>query len=70
MKDLNPQYHFIADENIDLGIMKFIEQNEIDMLIVLPKRHKLLDKLFHKSHTKQMVLHAHVPVMALHQLQS
>jgi len=34
---------------------------------VLPKRHGLLDKLIHKSHTKQLVLHSHVPVMAFHQ---
>ncbi len=67
LKKLEPQYHFIEDSNVDDGIMKFVEQNAIDLLIILPKRHTLLDKIFHKSHTKQMVLHAHVPVMALHQ---
>jgi nucleotide-binding universal stress UspA family protein len=64
---LNPDYHFIASEYTDEAIMNFAEKNDIDLLIVLPKRHDLLDKLIHKSHTKQMVLHCHVPVMALHQ---
>jgi len=64
---LNPQYHFIINENIDEGIMDFAEKNAIDLLLVLPKRHRLLDMLFHKSHTKNLVLHSHVPVMALHQ---
>ena len=64
---LKPNYHFITNQNTDEGIMEFAEKNHIDLLVVLPKRHGLLDKLIHKSHTKQFVLHSHVPVMALHQ---
>ena len=67
LKDLRPDYHFIASENTDQGIIDFAEQNHFDLLIVLPKRHSLMDKLLHKSFTKQLVLHSHVPVMALHQ---
>lgn len=64
---LKPQFHFINNANTDEGIMNFAEKNNIDLLIVLPKRHSLLDKLIHKSHTRQLVLHCHVPVLALHQ---
>ncbi len=66
MAPLNHEYHFITTENIDEGIMDFSEKNNIDLLIVLPRRHSLLDKIIHRSHTKQLVLHSHVPVMALH----
>lgn len=59
------EYHFVAG-NSDEYIMEFAEVNHIDLLIVFPKRHGLIDKLIHKSHTKQLVLHSHVPVMALH----
>jgi nucleotide-binding universal stress UspA family protein len=64
---LKPSYHIIPSENTDDGIMDFAEKNAIDLLVVLPKRHGFLDRLLHKSHTKQLVLHSHVPVMALHQ---
>jgi nucleotide-binding universal stress UspA family protein len=64
---LKPNYHFITNENTALGIIDFAENNHIDLLIVFPKRHSLLDKIMHKSHTKQLVLHSYVPVMALHQ---
>jgi hypothetical protein len=64
---LKPDYHFITNENTDLGIIDFAEKNHIDLLIVFPKRHNLFDKIMHKSHTKQLVLHSYVPVMALHQ---
>ena len=62
---LNHEYHFIVNENIDEGIIDFCEMNNIDLLIVMPKRHNLLDKLIQRSHTKQLVMHSHVPVMAL-----
>ena len=61
-----PQFHFISSTNIDDGIIYFAEESNIDLLIVVPKPHGLLYKLIHKSHTKQLVLHSHVPVMALH----
>lgn len=67
LASLNPEYHFINNENVEEGILVFAQQNNIDLLIVLPKKHSFIDKLIHKSHTKQLVLHSHVPVMALHE---
>ncbi|MBS1510294.1 MAG: universal stress protein [Bacteroidetes bacterium] len=67
LEGLKPKYHFITNDNIDKGILDYADGNEIDLLIVLPKRHSLLENIFHKSHTKSMVLHSHVPVLALHQ---
>ncbi len=64
---LKPTFHFIDNENTDEGIMDFAEKNQIDLLIVMPHRHNLLAGIFHKSHTKQLVLHSHVPVMSIHQ---
>lgn len=65
---IKPQFHFISSGNVDEGIIAFAENNLIDLLVVLPKRHSLLDMLVHKSHTRQLILHSHVPVMALHQV--
>lgn len=64
--DVKPQYHFINSDNTDQGIIDFADKNKIDLLLVLPKRHGLLDKMIHKSNTKKLVLHSHIPVMALH----
>lgn len=67
LADLKPNCHFITSRNTDEGIMNFAEKNYIDLLVVLPKRHGLLKKMIYRSHTQQLVLHSHVPVMALHQ---
>ena len=66
LMSLNPKFHFISNENTDEGLISFADKNNIDLMIVLPKRHNLFDQLVHKSHTKNLVLHSHVPVMALH----
>lgn len=63
---LKPQYHLITGENTDESIINFVENNHIDLLITLPKRRGLLEKLAHKSISKQLILHTHVPVMAMH----
>jgi nucleotide-binding universal stress UspA family protein len=67
LKDVKPVYHFITHEHTDEAIIDFAEKNELDLLVVLPKRRNLFEQLVHKSHTRQLVLHAHLPVMALHQ---
>jgi nucleotide-binding universal stress UspA family protein len=67
LEELKPEYHFITSPDIDKGIMDFCEEHNIDMLIVMHKRHTLIDKLVQKSHTAQLILHSHVPVMALHE---
>ena len=63
---LEPTYHFIRHENTDEGIMDFAEENHIDLLLVIPKRHGMINSLLNRSHSKQLVLHSHIPVMAIH----
>lgn len=66
LASLKPEYHFIASKKTDEGIIELVKDLRIDLLIVLPKRHRLINKLIHRSLTKQLVLHSHTPVMALH----
>jgi nucleotide-binding universal stress UspA family protein len=66
--ELNPEYHFIkGGDDIEQSINDFAEKNNLDLLIVIPKKHNLISKIFKHSHAKQLVLHAHVPVMAIHE---
>ena len=67
LKDLNPQYHFIEEKDIEDGINKFAEENNLDLVITIPKKHKLLDSLFRKSSTRQLVFESHIPVLCIHE---
>jgi len=67
LEDLNPKYDFIDDPNIEVGIEKFAEKNDLDLIITIPKKHKLLEGLFRKSHTKDLIFHSHLPIMCVHE---
>lgn len=67
LEDLNPNYHFIDHIDVEDGINQFAEQNNLDLVIAIPKKHKLLDGLFHKSSSKQLIFESHVPVMCIHE---
>jgi nucleotide-binding universal stress UspA family protein len=67
LQEINPQYHFIDNKNVEEGLDSFAVKNDIDLLIAIPKKHTLLDSLLHYSHTKELVFHCHVPVMCLHE---
>lgn len=67
LEDLDPKYDFIEDANIEMGIERFAEKNDLDLIITIPKKHKLLEGLFRKSHTKDLIFHSHLPIMCVHE---
>lgn len=67
LEDVHPEYHFITHKDIEDGINEFAETHGLDIVIAVPKKHKLLDGLFRKSSTRQLVFESHVPVMCLHE---
>ena len=65
-EELHPAYDFIENEDMEQGINNFAEKNNLDLIITVPKKHKLLEGFFKKSSTKQLIYHSHIPVMSLH----
>jgi len=70
LHEFNPQFHFLSSDNVDDGVLDFIDKNNIDLLITLPKHHDLLNSILHKSHSKKFIRHSHVPVVVLHRAYS
>jgi nucleotide-binding universal stress UspA family protein len=66
LEDVSPEYHFIKHKDVEDGINEFAEINNLDMIIAIPKKHKLMEGLFRKSATRQLVFESHVPVMCVH----
>ena len=65
--DINPDYHFINNQDVEDGINEFAEANHLDLIIAIPQKHRLLDGIFKPSSTKQLIFQSHIPVMCLHQ---
>jgi len=60
-----PSFQFLHSGYIEESILTYAAQNEIDMLIVLPKNHSFLESIFKHQHTGQFIRQATVPVMVL-----
>ncbi|HEX4875641.1 MAG TPA: universal stress protein, partial [Chitinophagaceae bacterium] len=67
LQEANPVYDFIEHKDIEDGLNDFAEKNNLDLLITIPKKHKLLEGVFKPSSTKQLVVQSHIPVMCIHE---
>lgn len=67
LEELQPHYHFINDTDIEDGVNKFAETNNLDLVIAIPKKHKLLEGIFKASSTRQLVFQSHIPVLCVHE---
>jgi len=63
LEKLNPQFHFVKNNNIQDAIIDFAKRNNIDLILTFPKKHAF----FHKSKSKQFILHSPVTVMSIRQ---
>ena len=65
--DIPHHYYFLNKENVVDGINSFAEDNNLDMVMVIPKKHRLIDSLFHKSKSKELISHSHIPIVSIHE---
>jgi len=69
MKDLameiNSDYEIIYDHEFVHGIESYIQHNHIDLLIILPHKHNLIERLFFKTHTKELLEKISIPIMCI-----
>ena len=67
LSEFSPQYHAVKSESFIDGINQYVDENKIDLIITIPKKHSFFESLFKEAHTKQLAFHSHVPLMAVHE---
>jgi len=63
---LHPEIRITTNEDIGEGLEDFVQKSHIDLLILVPKERTFIERIFHKSITRKMALHTHIPVAILH----
>ena len=58
--------YFPEGEDIESEINTFVDTYKADWLMMIPHKHTLFERLFHKSNTKRMAFHTHVPLLIIH----
>lgn len=65
--EFNPEFYFLGWYDVDEAVNRFAHDKKIDFIIIVPKEHSLVDKMFRHSHTKKLVYHSDIPVLAVHE---
>ncbi|MEO6720731.1 MAG: universal stress protein [Ferruginibacter sp.] len=67
LKGVKAEYHSVEAAEITDGINWFIAKEKLDWVMMIPKKHRLLEKIFKRSHTKELIFHTHTPVLCIHE---
>ena len=67
LKDTETVYESIEAESITEGINQFITKENLDWITVIPKKHTLVQKMFSRSYSKDLLFHTFVPILCVHQ---
>ena len=65
-KGYNTVHSLVHAKDLSHGINEYIERNEVDQLIVFPKKQKVFNNLFSSDTTRKLAYHSHVPVISVH----
>lgn len=66
LKEVRHFFHDVHADDIVEGINKFIREYEIDMVVMIPRKHSRFVNFFREPRTKKLAFHASVPLLALH----
>lgn len=66
-KEYNPEFYFIGMNDFHEAINQFVYDKNIDLILTVPRYHTFLSHIFKSSHTKKLVYHSLVPILAAHE---
>ena len=66
-KEFHPEFYFIGMNDFHDAINQFVYDKNIDLIVTVPRYHSFLSHIFKSSHTKKLVYHSSVPILAAHE---
>lgn len=67
LKEFNPSYQTLMSNDITAGINWYAQKEKLDWMVLVPKKHNLMEKLFLRSQTKDLIYHTKMPVLCMHE---
>ncbi len=65
LNTLQPTYSLIKDEDLVHGLQQYVQQHNIDLLMLIPHEHNFIERLLFRLHTKNIVTHMPIPVVSI-----
>lgn len=66
-RDINPVYDSIESKTVTEGLNEYATEKGLDWVVVIPKKHTVMQKIFNRSQSKNLLYHTHLPVLCIHQ---
>ena len=66
LKEFNPRYFIILEEDFTSAMEKFIDEYHPDIFITVPRKHSFLSRLFKERYTKRLAYNSSIPILAIH----
>lgn len=65
LTNYSPEFYFIRQYDFFDAISQFVEDKNIDVIVIVPKDRSFVSGLFKTSHTKKLAYHSHIPIIAI-----
>ncbi len=66
MTDIQHSYHYHTSNDVVGDINAFAIEINADMVVMIPRKHSLLDGILIEAYTKKMAFHTKFPLLSLH----
>lgn len=67
VKPFHHTFYSVHNEDVVGGINEFVKHHHMDMVVMIPRKHSLVSRIFHEPFTKEMTFHSEVPLLILHE---
>lgn len=65
LSEVRPHYHAVNSSKVFEAIDDFVVENNLDLLMVIPRKHEFWSGLFHKNNIDQLAFLNRLPLLAL-----
>ena len=65
LKELNPEYRFPRSDDVPAAIENVCDKEQVNLLVMIPQHHTLLDKILNVQETRKLLFHTHIPLLFL-----
>lgn len=66
-KNIPHSFKTVHDDDVKEGLFKFVDEAGIDMLVMIPRKHSLFERIFKSSATKKVAMEVKVPLLTFHE---
>lgn len=59
------QFHYLVNDNLENGLKEYLKSHQIDLLALIPRKHKFYELIFGSAKSKPIIIHSDMPLLAL-----